>query len=86
MEALDIEADNLIRAVAAVIILRNVEIGKEMASKLESRSILFVHENFKDAMSISKFVTGNSKNVELVVWLLNKFEAKHGQDQIITVN
>ena len=75
IEALKVNRDNLLSAMAAVRSIEKLEIGKEVAADLESRCVEFSSKNFTSALDVSKFVTDNCENNDLVIRLLLKCES-----------
>lgn len=74
LESLVIKIDNLITVMAAVGNLEKLELGNEISTSLESKCVKFASANFKAASNVSKFVTDNCDNIDLVIRLLHKCE------------
>ena len=74
LESLVIHIDNLISVMAAVGNLEKLELGNEISTSLESKCVEFASANFKAASNVSKFVTDNCDNIDLVIRLLHKCE------------
>ena len=72
IEAVEINDANLIAALAAVEKLEKIEVCKEIAIKLETRSKDFAESFFNTPKKVSVFVTTNADNIHLVLRLLLK--------------
>ena len=72
IEAVEINDANLIAALASVEKLEKIEVCKEIAIKLETRSKDFAESFFNTPKKVSVFVTTNADNIHLVLRLLLK--------------